>query len=126
MYDRMNKRVFLAAALALSLAGTAFAEPAVTGAPTTMRATPSGKAGVVQRIPANAEIDVSSCSHGWCYGSWRNRFGYIPAEAVIASPVSAAVLPPPVVAAPPVAVAPTWRWSGPYVGVGGGFAWRPW
>ena len=114
-------------------AAPSFADPAVTAAPATMRAAASGKARVVQQIPANAEIDLSSCDHGWCYSSWRNLVGYIPAEVVLRGPPQATApgneLPLPVVGAPPTSTAPhAWGWSGPYVGVSGGagYGWSNW
>ena len=86
----------------------------MTGAPVTMHAAASGKSRVVQRIPANAEIDLSKCKHGWCYASWRNLFGYIPADAVVLGPPPATLpgneLPPPVVYALPTYVTPP-AWS---------------
>jgi hypothetical protein len=126
------RRIALAALTCLGFAAPSFADPAMTGAPVVMRTAPSGKARVVQRIPANAEIDLSSCSHGWCYSSWRNLFGYIPADVVVAGgapgwPASGpAPLPPPAVVAAPVVVAPAFTWGGPYVGVGAGYGWGRW
>ena len=117
-------RGLLAAGLALAFAGPSFANSAMTGAPVTMHAAPSGRSHVVQRIPANAEIDLSTCAHGWCRASWRRLVGYIPAEVVVRGPPPATLpgneMPPPVVYAPPThATPPVWRWDGPYVGVGG-------
>ena len=126
-----NLRRSLVAALAcLNLAGPSFAEPSQTIAPATMRKMPSANSRVVQHIPADAEIDVSRCGGGWCYGSWRNLFGYIPADAVVAGPpgveAPVAMAPPVAVAAPPVVVGPAWGWGGPYVGFGWGYRWRRW
>jgi hypothetical protein len=118
--------------MCLGFAASSFAEPAMTGAPVTMRAAPTGKARVLQRIPANAEIDLANCNHGWCYSSWRNIFGYIPADVIVAGgspgwPASGPPpLPPPAGVAPPVVVAPAFTWGGPYVGVGWGYGWRHW
>jgi hypothetical protein len=127
------RRTLLAAGLCFIFAAPSFADPAMTGALVTMRAAPSGKARVVQQIPANAEIDLSSCNHGWCYSSWRNLFGYIPAEVVVRGPPPATLpgneLPPPVVEAPPAYIAPrAWGWGGPYAGVNGGYGygWSHW
>jgi hypothetical protein len=97
-----------------------------------MRKMPSLRSSVVQRIPADSEIDVSRCGGGWCYASWRNLFGYVPAAAVFtrapggAVPPVAMAPPPLLVAPPPVIVAPEWGWGGPYVGVGWGYGWRRW
>jgi uncharacterized protein YraI len=121
----MIGRFLLATGLSLGLAASALADPGMTGAPVTMRAAPTVNSRVVQHIPANAEIDLSSCDRGWCYASWRNLFGYIPADVVAARPPQFAVGPP-VVAAPPVVVAPAWGWGGPYVGAGWGYGWRRW
>jgi hypothetical protein len=116
----------LAAGLCFVFAPPRLADPAMTGAPAKMRAAANGKARVVQQIPANAEIDLSSCAHGWCYSSWRNLFGYVPAQVVLRGPPHATApgneLPPPVVDGPPASTGPhAWGWSGPYVGVSGGF-----
>jgi hypothetical protein len=115
------RRSLLAAGMGLVFAAPSFANLAMTGAPVTMHAAPSGKSRIVQHIPANAEIDVSRCSRGWCYASWRNVFGYIPAEVVVLRPPPATwpgnELPPPVVYALPTYVTPpAWRWNGAYVG----------
>jgi hypothetical protein len=113
--------------MCFSFAAPSFANPAMTGAPVTMRAAPSGKARIVQHIPASAEIDLSSCNHGWCYVSWRNLFGYIPAEVVVGGAPPGTLpgngLPPPVVAQPTYVTPPAWGWSGPYVGFGWGYGW---
>ncbi len=114
------RRSLLAAGLCLGVVAPSFAEPAQTMAPATMHKLPSVRARVVQLIPANAEIDVSSCTAGWCYASWRNLFGYIPADAIVAGAAPLAAAPPPVVAAP------AWGWDGPYFGVGWGYGWRRW
>ena len=125
------RRYLLAIGLSLGFAASAVADPAMTGRPVTMRAAPSGKARVVQHIPANAEIDLASCDRGWCYASWRNLFGYIPAEVVAAGPPPATLpgneLPPAVVYAQPTYITPpVWGWGGPYVGLGWGYGWRRW
>jgi hypothetical protein len=116
----------LAAGVALAFAGPSFASPAMTGAPVTMHAAPNGKSRVVQRIPANAEIDLSTCGRGWCQASWRHLSGYIPAEIVVLGPPPATLpgnaMPPPVVNAQPTYVTPpVWRWTGAYVGTNFGF-----
>jgi hypothetical protein len=96
-----------------------------------MHAAPSGRSRVVQRIPANAQIELSSCSHGWCYASWRNLFGYIPADLVVLGPPPATLpgdeMPPPFVNAQPTYITPpAWRWQGPYVGGSWGFGSSSW
>ncbi|SRR5271170_8300957 len=90
----------LAFGLLTALCSAARADPALTTTPSVMRAAPSVKAQVVQRVPARAEIDLSNCSQGWCYVSWRNMFGYLPATAVSAQPFG-----PPDYAPPPPAIA---------------------
>jgi hypothetical protein len=122
------RRLLFAAAACLGFVGPSLAEPGQTEAPTTMRKMPSVRSGVVQRIPADAEIDVSRCGGGWCYASWRNLFGYIPAFTVAeAGPPPMSPPPPPiVVTAPPIVVAPAFGWGGPYVGGGWGYGWRNW
>jgi hypothetical protein len=120
-----------AAGMSLALAGPSFANPAMTGAPVTMHAAPNGKSRVVQRIPANAEIDLSTCGRGWCQASWRHLSGYIPAEAVVLGPPPATApgneMPPPVLSATPTNVAPpTRQWTGPYVGTNFGFGSGSW
>jgi hypothetical protein len=107
------------------------AELAMTGAPAVMRAAPNGKAGIVQRIPESAEIDVLKCALGWCHASWRGRIGYIPSDAVVLGPAPATLpgekMPPPVVNAPPTPVTPpAWQWQGLYVGGNLGFGAPSW
>ena len=111
-------RSVVLATACLGFAESTLAEPADTVSASIMHRTPNAHSRVVQEIPANARIDLSSCSRGWCYASWRDLFGYVPADAV-----AAVVAPPPVIVARPVAVAPPWGWGGPYAGVGWGWAW---
>ena len=107
-------RNLLIAISAFMLGATAAqAYPGLTVEPTTMRASTSPKSRVIQRIPANAEIDISNCTSKWCYASWRNAFGYIPASDVEPE----APQPRPLYGPPPVVVAPYW---GPYWGRGWG------
>lgn len=49
---------------------------------TSMRAAPSARAHVVQRIPAHAQIDLGTCGERWCSASWRNLDGYVRVEAI--------------------------------------------
>ena len=94
----MIGRLFLGFAVSLALIAPAVAELAITGAPVTMRTEPTGKARVVQQIPRSAEIDVMKCARGWCRASWRGRFGYVPAVAVVLGPAGAGgAMPPPFV-----------------------------
>jgi hypothetical protein len=122
------RRFLLAAGLCAGIAAPCFAEPATTTTPATMRRTPSAHSHIVQTIPPNAQIDLEHCSGGWCYASWRNLFGYIPAFTVAeAGPPPMSPPPPPiVVTAPPIVVAPAFGWGGPYVGGGWGYGWRNW
>jgi hypothetical protein len=94
--------------------GQAVASPAVTTFATVMRVSPSPRAHVVQAIPDSAQIDDSNCEKSWCFVSWRNQFGYVPANSVAALPEA----PREVYAAPPVVVAP-------YCGWGWGWGWGP-
>jgi hypothetical protein len=123
-------RLCLGLAISMALIAPALAELAVTGAPVAMRAGPTGRAGVVQRIPQSAEIDLEKCAGDWCRASWRGRFGYVPAEAVVLRSPPMALLgdkmPPPVVNAPRDAARPAWRWTGPYFGVNGGLGSSSW
>jgi hypothetical protein len=122
------RRLLLAAGLCVGLASQCLAEPAITDATSAMRHAPSLHSRIVQTIPANAEIDLQSCSGDWCYVSWRNLFGYIPSFAVAQGgppPGAVAPWPPVVVAAPPIVVGPAFGWGGPYVGgYWGGYGWR--
>src|ERR1700679_2355185 len=79
-------RLSLGLGLSIALIAPASAELAMTGAPVTMRDGPTGKASVVQRIPQRAEIVLEKCVRNWCHASWRGRFGYIPADAVVLGP----------------------------------------
>ena len=120
------RHLFLVGAC-LGLVGQALADPAITAAPAAMHRSPSERSHIVQTIPPNAQIDLQHCSAGWCYASWRNLFGYIPAFVVAqGGPLMEAPPPPVVVAAPPVVIAPAWGWGGPYVGAGWGYGWRRW
>jgi hypothetical protein len=117
--------------LSIALIAPASAELAMTGAPVTMRAGPTGNASVVQRIPQTAEIVLEKCVRNWCRASWRGRFGYIPADAVVLGPPPATLpgdeMPPPVLYASPTYVTPpAWRWTGPYIGLNGGFGSGSW
>jgi len=117
--------------LSIALIAPASAELAMTGAPVTMRAGPTGKASVVQRIPQRAEIVLEKCVRNWCSASWRGRLGYIPADAVVLGPPPATLpgdeMPPPVVYASPTYITPpAWRWTGAYVGLNGGFGSGSW
>jgi uncharacterized protein YraI len=127
----MIGRLCLGIGISIAFVAPALAELAMTGAPVTMRAGPSGKAGIVQHIPQTAEIELLKCARGWCRVSWRGRFGYIPADAVVFGPPAATLpsgeMPPPFVNVQPTSVTPpAWRWTGPYVGVSGGFGSSSW
>jgi hypothetical protein len=123
----MIRRLCLGFAVFLALVAPALAELAITGAPVTMRARPSGKAAAVQRIPQTAEIEVLKCARGWCRASWRRRYGYIPAEAVVLGPAPGDALPPPFVNGQPAQVTrPAWQWQGFYLGGNLGLGSVPW
>ena len=131
--ENMRRIVGLCVGLSVSvtLVAPAMAELAMTGGPVVMRAAPTRKAGVVQRIPGSAEIELISCARGWCHASWRGRFGYIPSEAVVLGPPPATLpgdeLPPPFVNVQPTYVTPpVWSWQGPYVGANFGFGSGAW
>jgi uncharacterized protein YraI len=120
-------RSCLAAALCAGVVAPCLADPATTTAPSAMRRAPNPHSRIVQMVPADAEIDLQNCNGGWCYGSWRNLFGWIPSFAVAqAGPPPAVVGPPPVVVAPSVVVGvgPAWGWGHPYGW--GGYGWRGW
>jgi hypothetical protein len=128
---RKIARLYLGLGVAIALAGPATAELAMTAAPVTMRVGPTGKAGIVQHIPQNAEVYVEKCARNWCRASWRGRFGYIPVEAVVLGPPPATLpgdeMPPPLVDVQPTYLTPpAWRWDGPYVGLNGGFGSGSW
>jgi hypothetical protein len=124
-------RLYFGLGLSIALIAPASAELAMTGAAVTMRAGPAGKATVVQRIPQRAEIVLEKCVRNWCRASWRGRFGYIPADAVVLGPPPATLpgdeMPPPVAYASPTYITPpAWRWTGPYVGLNGGVGSGSW
>lgn len=119
----------LAVLIATAVPARVLADPAMTVVPVVMRAAPSPRARPVQDVPANAQIDLNSCSGGWCYSSWRNLFGYLPVSSIEALPYAeppAVVVPSAPIIAPPVVVAP-WGW-GPGFGYryGYGYGWRRW
>ena len=124
-------RLYFGLGLSIALIVPASAELAMTGPPVTMRAGPTGNAAVVQRIPQRAEIVLEKCVRKWCRASWRGRFGYLPADAVLRGPPPASLpgdeMPPPVLYASPTYVTPpAWRWTGPYIGLNGGFKSGSW
>jgi hypothetical protein len=124
-------RLCFGLALSIAVIAPASAELAMTGGPVTMRAGPTGRASVVQRIPQSAEIVLEKCVRNWCRASWRSRSGYIPADSVVLGPPPATLpgdeMPPPVVYASPTYVTPpAWQWRGPYVGLNGGFGPGSW
>jgi P pilus assembly chaperone PapD len=124
-------RLYFGLGLSIALIAPACAELAMTGTSVTMRAGPTGKAGIVQRIPQRAEIVLEKCVHNWCRASWRGQSGYIPAGAVVLGPPPATLpgdeMPPPVVYGSPTYITPpAWRWTGPYVGLNGGFGSGSW
>ena len=119
-------RLCLGFAVCMALTAPARAELAITGAAVAMRAGPSGKAAVVQRIPQRAEIELQKCTRSWCRAGWRGRFGYVPTDAVVLGAPPAALpgdeMAPPFVNVQPAHVPPpASRWTGPYLGVNGGF-----
>jgi hypothetical protein len=122
--DRPMRKLSRAFCLLSAFSSVALADPALTTAASDMRAAPSAKAHVVQRVPARAEIDLSNCSQSWCYASWRNMLGYLPVAAVSAGPVAPIAPdygygppPPPPVVAGPWGVGPFYGygWYGPLV-----------
>ena len=124
-------RLYFGLGLSIALIAPASAELAMTGPPVTMRAGPTSKASVVQRIPQRAEIVLEKCVRNWCSASWRGRLGYIPADAVVLGPPPATLpgdeMPPTVVYASPTYITPpAWRWTGAYVGLNGGFGSGSW
>ena len=127
----MIGRLCLGLGLSIALVAPVSAELAMTGVPVTMRAGPGGRAAVVQRVPQRAEIDLEKCAHAWCRASWRGRFGYVREEAVVLGPQPATLpgneMPPPAVYASPTYITPpAWRWTGPYIGLNGGFGSGSW
>jgi|GEM_PF-2963313 len=127
----MTKRLCLGLGLFIGLAGSANAELAMTGAPVSMRAGPSGKTAVVQHVPQRAEIDLERCTRSWCRASWRGRVGYIPQEAVVLGPPPATLpgneMPPLFLNVQPTyATPPARQWTGPYIGVHGGVGSTSW
>jgi hypothetical protein len=124
-------RLYLGLSVFIALVSPAIAELAMTGAPVTMRAAPTGNAGVVERIPQSVEIDVEKCVRAWCRASWHGRFGYVPAQAVVLrSPLATLPrdkMPPSVVNGPSTDATPPARlWTGPYIGLNGGFGSGSW
>ena len=103
------RRLIPGLVLSLAMTAQAIASPAMTVVPTAMRAAPSSHSALLQSIPRNAEIDVVGCGPIWCSASWRNIEGYVRVSAIGAAP-GAPPYPyydaPPVVAPPPVFIAP--------------------
>ncbi len=118
-------RLYLGLGVFIAFVSPAVAELAMTPAAVTMRVAPTSNAGVVQRVPQRAEIEVEKCARAWCRASWRGRFGYVPAEAVVVkSPLDTLLgeMPPPIVSGPSTDATPPARlWTGPYIGLNAGF-----
>jgi hypothetical protein len=117
------RRVLLAGCLT-AFAGAALAQPAITVHHAYMRSGANYYAPVVQSVPRNAQIDVQNCGGGWCYGSWRGVYGFLPELAVAEGgppPGAFAPPPPPLAVTAPLLVAPGPVWGGPSVGFGVGF-----
>jgi hypothetical protein len=102
----MARARLLITGFSVVVASCALADPAITTRPVVMRAAPSAKAHLVQNVPPNAAIDLNECTGGWCYVSWRNLFGYLPADALAAQPYTPGYYGP-----PPVVVGPGWGWG---------------
>jgi hypothetical protein len=124
-------RLYFGLGLSIALIAPASAELAMTGASVTMSAGPTGNATVVQRIPQRAEVVLERCARNWCRASWRGRFGYIPADALVLGPPPATLpgdeMPPPAVYASPTYItSPAWRWTGPWFGLNGGVGSGSW
>ena len=116
---RIIVRLLLALGVSAALVAPAGAELAITAAPVAMRAAPTGKAGLVQRVPGSAEIDVGKCARGWCRASWRGRFGYVRSEAVVARTSARDPARRQTAAAVcqcAAAASSAWRWQGFYLG----------
>lgn len=82
---RMNRITTSLAAIvgAFVLAPTAaLAAPAVTTAPTTLRAGPAFDFPVVDEIPSEARVNVHGCVRGyrWCDISWRDARGWVSSD----------------------------------------------
>ncbi len=121
------RRLLLAAGLLCVLVGPALADPAITVSPSNMRRAANPYSPVVQPVPANAQVEIQSCRGGWCYGSWRGLYGFLPSFAVAQGgppPPGFAPPPPPLAVTAPVVVAPApvYHWGGPYVGFGWGYS----
>jgi hypothetical protein len=117
----MIRRAAFGAFAAIALAPPAPAELAMTGVPVGMRAAPSGKAQILQHVPASAEIEVADCARGWCRALWRNIAGYLPTDAVVLGPPPATLpgdeTPPPIVYLLPTFITPpVWRYMSPEAG----------
>ena len=98
---------FASAFALLMSAGAASANPAMTANETTMRAAPSSHAGIVQEIPAHAQIDIGDCGERWCAASWRNINGWVRVEAIAPNDAPLGGPPPgPYAYGGPVVIAP--------------------
>jgi len=120
------RRLLIAAGMLVAFAGPSLAGPAVTVRPSAMLRSANPHARIVQAVPANAQVDIQSCSAYWCFGSWRHRHGFLPAYAVGMGPPPPfePTPPPPLVVTAPIMVAPPPPpppvWGGPFVGFGWG------
>jgi hypothetical protein len=109
--DRFVRFLISAAVLGLLASSAAYADPAMTAAPTRMRAGPTPHSAVVQEVPAHAQIDVSECGKDWCSASWRDVSGFVAVRDITENDAPLAHAAPP----HPVVVAPFFGW---------GYGWR--
>lgn len=80
----MRLQTALLAALGLAvLSPPAVAEKAWTDAKVNMRAGPGTSHSVVKVLPYDTEIDVESCSGGWCRVRYGSRYGYISEDYIM-------------------------------------------
>ena len=130
----IDRAIFTATILALA-SGSALAAPALTLSNVNMRAGPSMDQAIVATIPGGSNVEVGTCSEGWCGVRWGRHAGYVNQSYLDLggpSPAPRASAPPPPQPGPygpppPVAYGPpVYGPPPPYYYYGPGWGWYGW
>ena len=121
-----------AAILTTLFVGCAAAKPAVVSSEVNLRKGPGTDSEVITLIPKGTQVEVGTCTNGWCQVTWNGMDGYSiatnlglgtppvrrPVVGQGGYPADAYPLPPGYVVGPPVYGPPVYYGPGPYYGYG--------
>ena len=65
-----------AGALALISAGSAEAKPGYAATTVNMRSGPGTANEIVTKIPGGAQVEINTCTNGWCEVTWNGKSGF--------------------------------------------------